>query len=233
MQAQRVSCRRDDLLWYELRCAEVVVTGMGERGELLVRTPQAEDRAEEAGLTLAEGMDEEEGGGLLQMDVADARLLQRMHEIHMRVGNKLGHLLLPPLMDAALLGDIETHFQTPALLLYDTEGRVHQITFVFSGLFLLLMPLWHPPRLETCRVKILALRQEAGPLRLEVDGLPVTRGHLFLPPNCPEDFLQWRPELEEVKEYDVCYCVLSGRLYSLTHPQGELNFTHLWESRFH
>jgi hypothetical protein len=223
--AHRISCRRRDFASYDLQPAVVVITGVGEQGELQYRTPDADDRRDESLVDAFEGVDKE-------MDVEDKMQRQRTHEIHLAHPNKLGCLLLPFGIEEALMNDIDTHKHLRTIVLYDTAGRVHQLVFIPSLLFMVLTPLWHPPVLECARLVVWQLQREPTPL-LNVDGLPNGRTQLLLPPNSPEAFLRWQPELEANQEFMVEYDSLTGRLYSLEQfPAAPIHFASLWEWRF-
>ena len=189
------NCRRADLTRYTaLQPLRCMIGGVGEERELFVSAVPDAD--------------------------ADATMVP---ELMPAVDNRLGRLLLPMETSEHFIELLTLHRDVPALLVYDAQGRVHQI--VCDGcLFLLLMKMWDAPALFTATVQIDAVVHAENRLASRDPAIDVP---LRLPPNAPPEFRAWQAQ----GLYDVTYDQF-GRVFAVQRDGTDIKLAALWETRF-
>ena len=138
------------------------------------------------------------------------------------VHNRLGALLLPAHTPEQFLGHVDLHLNRPAFVMYDAQGRVHQLV-LDDCLFLQLMRMWEPPELQTLVLRIDSVDHDQRRLRT-ADAAALLR----LPPGLPPELQAWQP----FGEYEVTHA-RDGRVFSVQRHDTSLPFAALWETRLY
>jgi hypothetical protein len=209
--------RRDDARSYgALQCERLVLLRVGDQKELYVAVPRPVHDVGTAGDEIViEGYDE-----------------AAWQPAQAPVDNRLGQLLLPTCVPQADLDALSRHEEREALVMWDAQGRVHQVV-LDECLFLTWMRLWAPPRYTKTRLWL--ERAEHDESRLYA-APPHTQLLLRLPPDTPANFRAWqpRPDLYDV-EYDQLQRVFS--VHSVNHAseadRTQIQLGGLWETRLH
>lgn len=208
--AHRYNGRRADLKNYgALQCERLILLGVGQQKQLYVTLPAPKIQADDMGDMMGEGIG-------VEMDVTQRALKPDVY-------NKLGHLLLPTCVPQEDLGDLDRRLQSEALVMWDSQGRVHQVV-LDDCLFLNWMQFWAPPQYREAWVWLRSVSHDESRLYAAP---PFANTLLRLPEDMPPEFREWQPQ---EGEYQIRYDQL-GRVFSVVGCGDSVRLDTLWETR--
>lgn len=136
--------------------------------------------------------------------------------------NNLGALLLPSNLTYQHLSQIQLHCHKPTIVTYDAMGRVH-LLILSSYYYIIMDKLWEPVQLIESVAEIKGIDHA----KHTIDSDLSMYHKLLLPPDRPNDFLNWHPH----GQYSVLYDK-QGRVFRMTNANDDVQLNELWESRF-